>query len=1118
MTIKAVARQVDAAGSWDPRFGMVDKDRAEVNALKTIFGARFPIRLCQFHVMQAIRRWDKGRAASEKLARRESAQIEEQSENHGSFSTRKVKKTDNVNGNKRARKASTKIADGKKAILDPSLPKEAMSELLELFRKLQRYRAENLDWQSCRDQFEVGVKGMCSRYELVSKMPNVIMEYFETNWFTDFWRDLWTDNGLPQGDSRDGPLNTNNYIESAFRTFKLVFLGGRKNKRIDRLLEILITDFFPYYALWPPTAARPSKKLLTVTGQGYDLWKRSTFRQVKEGERTSWYITRQAGFVMVCASATIAECVLSTIPLTIDEIHRLSKQQTKPKGKPVPLSIEQRIGEEMLWQQYSEDEVKFSESLWSIQQNQPNEGFPPPMSSEECGVGPMEDQLIGQYLDGEEELQEYRPKLSINWASPDKELKRAQSNDFALPIHGKKSGISAKNVPIRSSPRKAKRKRQVSDDGSSEDVDEKTAMNRIFEEANRKAFIAESAKPKKTATKPTTNKSTNLPTFTVSVSFGVNISNLAKQWAAATEMFPPDWFQQSHEVARGQNVRVLNPFDLSLGTQEDVLDLLDNLFTKCEKRNEMKWLPKDVFESTLEEKFSCHMCGTPQPPKSFTAHYLHLQIPTSKGVTTVSDLITSFFQRKSQGHHRSNAKKGESCSCDTMMVDTTLEEAPPLLMLALCRDAERENARAGSKLAVSKAVKINKEVELSLHSAGKWKTLKYTLVSIIRHRDDASGGGHYTADILINGVWTKYDDGAVIAAQDPFKNNSRRYQVRSDGVDYEDSAYILCYQMLEDILMETEKKDNDVHAEIQSVSTKTDAITMALAAYDYPSYSRLPRLLQHFALSEPEHERMVLFSKRNPPYERILVPICWLHHWVVVSIDFQEGTVTIFNSLTSAFPTLEFRTRFAPFLTYAYTTEVDSSPESVRSVEPNWVWLPNDRKKATVQVLQQEDKNSCGFIAARYLELLAMDLTPNKNNCGLLGETWSKHETLYLRMDLWLRLWKHSPNLLNRPEWEQTQLLRIEVEDEIAHTTPYPAGASQMDKAERAPKKLPKARAVPIKGRKPKKAVKLPKDYPTPCKPIVYPDRELLDADAAEKMAGTDSSEQVEKKQYVAVF
>lgn len=81
-------------------------------------------------------------------------------------------------------------------------------------------------------------------------MDDAIIEYFRKNWLTEYWRgkharafsceftlltfhvsDLWADSGLPAGTSRDGILNTNNWIESAFRTFKLVFLGNRNNKR-----------------------------------------------------------------------------------------------------------------------------------------------------------------------------------------------------------------------------------------------------------------------------------------------------------------------------------------------------------------------------------------------------------------------------------------------------------------------------------------------------------------------------------------------------------------------------------------------------------------------------------------------------------------------------------------------------------------------------------------------------------------------------------------------------------------------------------------------------------------------------------------------------------------------
>lgn len=42
---------------------------------------------------------------------------------------------------------------------------------------------------------------------------------------------LVTDEGLPKGRTRDGPWDTNNWIESSFRTFNIVFLEHRKNKR-----------------------------------------------------------------------------------------------------------------------------------------------------------------------------------------------------------------------------------------------------------------------------------------------------------------------------------------------------------------------------------------------------------------------------------------------------------------------------------------------------------------------------------------------------------------------------------------------------------------------------------------------------------------------------------------------------------------------------------------------------------------------------------------------------------------------------------------------------------------------------------------------------------------------
>ena len=79
------------------------------------------------------------------------------------------------------------------------------------------------------------------------------------------------------------------------------------------------------------------------------------------------------------------------------------------------------------------------------------------------------------------------------------------------------------------------------------------------------------------------------------------------------------------------------------------------------RRSELKWLPKDLFEVTVEEKFSCHACGTPQTPKVFNTHYLNLHVPPiSKGstsATSVNDLLADFFARKSQRHQSSSTKE-----------------------------------------------------------------------------------------------------------------------------------------------------------------------------------------------------------------------------------------------------------------------------------------------------------------------------------------------------------------------------------------------------------------------------------------------------------------------------
>lgn len=52
--------------------------------------------------------------------------------------------------------------------------------------------------------------------------------------------DLCIDLGLPKGQTRNSTFNTNNWVESAFRTMDTVFLRHRKNKRYGSLAAVIV--------------------------------------------------------------------------------------------------------------------------------------------------------------------------------------------------------------------------------------------------------------------------------------------------------------------------------------------------------------------------------------------------------------------------------------------------------------------------------------------------------------------------------------------------------------------------------------------------------------------------------------------------------------------------------------------------------------------------------------------------------------------------------------------------------------------------------------------------------------------------------------------------------------
>ncbi|KAJ9120593.1 hypothetical protein QFC22_002522 [Naganishia vaughanmartiniae] len=181
------------------------------------------------------------------------------------------------------------------------IPRAAMGDLLQSVRELQMSRASSQyyqrcnreeDWTAAAFKFFRDVKDtLCKKHGLASGVFTQVEDYFNNNWLTEDWRRLWTDIGLPEkGATRDGVLNTDNWIESAFKTFKAIFLGGKKNRRVDRLIAVLLNDYFPYYALWSVEEARPSRELLDLMERGYQLWKGAVFRKHSEKPVRKWIV------------------------------------------------------------------------------------------------------------------------------------------------------------------------------------------------------------------------------------------------------------------------------------------------------------------------------------------------------------------------------------------------------------------------------------------------------------------------------------------------------------------------------------------------------------------------------------------------------------------------------------------------------------------------------------------------------------------------------------------------------------------------------------------------------------------------------------------------------------
>ena len=157
---------------YSPSFVMIDGDNAERLAVERVFPGK-PIRMCQFHFMQACTSRIRG-----------------------------------VFGRSRAANAKT-------------------AAVLESLRRLQRCHIIT-EWDDQYQTFKQDINNIANDGgEALEKLA----DYFDRVWFSPVWRSYCVDYGMPSECTRDGPWSTNNYAEAAFRVFDRVFLCCRVNKR-----------------------------------------------------------------------------------------------------------------------------------------------------------------------------------------------------------------------------------------------------------------------------------------------------------------------------------------------------------------------------------------------------------------------------------------------------------------------------------------------------------------------------------------------------------------------------------------------------------------------------------------------------------------------------------------------------------------------------------------------------------------------------------------------------------------------------------------------------------------------------------------------------------------------
>ncbi|KAK6988953.1 hypothetical protein R3P38DRAFT_3373654 [Favolaschia claudopus] len=179
-----------------------------------------------------------------------------------------------------------------------AIPVSIKAEILVLFRILQRCRSWD-QWEATKRNFHEGLVdllGDADRDELAAKdaaertsvlsqgndnvkqgsrprgMPRARTKKAKQSEQVGAGSPMFTDIGMPPGQSRDGTWNTNNWAETAFKQFNTVFLDNKHNKRIDQLASVVLNHHLPYFRFFPTPDRAPSKAFVELHDKANRLW------------------------------------------------------------------------------------------------------------------------------------------------------------------------------------------------------------------------------------------------------------------------------------------------------------------------------------------------------------------------------------------------------------------------------------------------------------------------------------------------------------------------------------------------------------------------------------------------------------------------------------------------------------------------------------------------------------------------------------------------------------------------------------------------------------------------------------------------------------------------------